>query len=75
VPPEFDFFTEDQLAHGRFGALAKRLAFFWCVNKSQTDPDLLLGKDQHVDRIAIDNTCYAPVDSDVLQAKSVRGAF
>ena len=40
--------------------------------KSDTNPDLLLAEDQHIDRVAIDNTCYAPVDTYVLQAKSVR---
>jgi len=54
-----------------FGALAKRLAFLWRINKSETDPDFCLPEDQHVDRVAIDNTCYASVNSHVLQAKSV----
>ena len=36
-----------------------------------TNPDLFLGVDQHVDRVTVGNTCYASVDSYMLQAKSV----
>jgi hypothetical protein len=69
---QFYIFTEHELAHGLLGTLAERLASFRCINKSEADPDMLFAKDQHVDRVAIDHTCYAPVDSRVFQAKSVR---
>jgi hypothetical protein len=75
VWPEFDIFTEYQLAHRLFGQLAERLASFWRIDKCDTYPDLLLAKDQHVDGVAIDNTYYTAMDSHVLQAKSVRGGL
>ena len=72
VRPEFDIFTKQQLAHGLFRSLTERLAFLWRIDKSDTDPDLFFAEDAHVDRVAVDNACYASVDRHVLQAKSVR---
>ena len=57
--------TENWLG-GHTASMAERLAFLWRINKSDTDPDPLLGEDKHVDRVAIDNACYAPVDRHVL---------
>jgi hypothetical protein len=45
VRSQFHIFTEHQFAHGRFGALTERLAFFRRVNKSDTNPDVLLRLD------------------------------
>jgi len=73
--PEIDVFTEHQLARGRFGSAPERLAVLLRINESDPDSDLFFGKDPQVDRVAIDNTSYASVDTDVLQAKSVCGRF
>jgi len=73
VRPQFHIFTEHQFAQGLFGSLTERLAFLRRINKSDTDPDLLPGADQQIDRVAVDNTCYAPVDIHVFEAKSVCG--
>ena len=72
---EFDIFTEQQLAHSRFRSLTERLAFLRRIDKRDTDPDLLFAEYAHVDRVAVDNACYAPVDRHVLQAKSVCGGL
>jgi hypothetical protein len=69
VRPQFYIFTEHQLVRRLFGSLTERLTFLWCINKSDADSNLLLGEDQHVDRVTVDNTCYAAVDSHVLQTK------
>src|SRR5262249_46733379 len=58
-----------------FVSLIERLALFWRINKSDTTLICCLAKIRNVDRVAIDNTCYAPVDTRVLQAKSERGGL
>jgi len=50
--PEFDIFTERQLAHGRFGSLAERLAPFWRINKSDRTSSVVW-RGSHVDRVAV----------------------
>ena len=38
---QYDIFAQYQFAHGRFGSLVERLAFFRGVNERDTDSDLL----------------------------------
>jgi len=71
VRAEYDIFAEGQSADDRFGSLAERLLSLRSIDKRDSDADLSLGHDQHVDRVAIDNTCYASAESHVLQAKRV----
>ena len=66
---QYDIFAEYQFAHSLFGSLVECLAFLRRVNKSDTDLDLRFAEDPYVDRVAIDNTCHASVDTNVLQPK------
>jgi hypothetical protein len=64
---KFDIFAEYKLAHSRFASLTERLAFLRRINKSDTDPDLSLDLDAHVDRGAVDNRYCASADRLLLQ--------
>jgi hypothetical protein len=70
VRPEFHVSAEHKIAHRLLRTPTERLAFLRGVNKSDPDPDLLLGSGEHFDGIAITDPYTAAIPNRFLRQDS-----
>jgi hypothetical protein len=68
-----EIFAQYRFAHGSFGSLAERLAFFRGVNECDADSDLLFVGSQHTNGVAVGHTDALSIDGLLFQVPRVGG--